>query len=497
MKKYILKPFIAMIIAVGMLFGCTDNGLELEVYDQLTPENFPQSDGDIQAALTAIYNDFGENWMRTYIHENNITVNELTTDMLISAWGGSWQDMDRFNWTPNSGVVKKLYFNYSKAVTKTTLLLDLLNNTEISNKDLQKRFIAEAKALRAYFALQLFDLYGPVPIVTDVEVATDITKIHQPSRPTSAEMVSFIETELKAAAADLPESYDSGTDYGRITKGAALTMLMKLYLHEKNFQKVEEVSAEILTLGYELLDNYNDVFSTETEGNSNKEIILAIPKIADGYGTSWFAVVLPQTPRYRPLSGVKINVWGGLKTPWSSYDRYEEGNDDRLGEAMVRYYFDTKGNWVDFRQETNAKAVGASPKKYQEDPDHLGNFQGNDIVRYRYADVLLARAEALNELNGPTADVVALVNQIRNRVNTTPIEETGWTKETMRDYILDERGRELFCEGHRRPDLIRHGKFIEKAHELGRMDAAPHHVLFPMPQALLDENPNIQQNPGY
>ncbi|MCL3779261.1 RagB/SusD family nutrient uptake outer membrane protein [Prolixibacteraceae bacterium JC049] len=497
MIKKIYIPFLTIALALFMCVGCSDNGLEPQNYDRLTPENFPQSDGDIEAALTAIYNDMGEYWAHRYIDNSQLIVNELPTDMLISAWGGGWQEKDRFLWTQNTGFVKSLYFGYSKAITKATLLLDLLNKSEIANEELKNRFIAEARTLRAYFALQLLDLYGPVPIITDVEIATDINTIYEPARPERSEIISFIETELTAAAESLPVRYDSGTDYGRLTKGAALTMLMKMHLLEKNFAKVEQVTSTITGLGYSLLDSYNDVFSTKTENNDNKEVILAIPKIADGYGTSWYAVVLPQTPRYRPLTGITVNIWGGLKTPWSVYDRYEEGNDDRLGEAMIRYYVDTKGNQVDFREQTNSKAIGASPKKYQEDPDHLGNFQGSDIIRYRYADVLLARAEALNELNGPTAEVVALVNEIRGRVNTTLIEETGWTKDSMRDFILDERGRELFCEGHRRQDLIRHGKFIETAHQIGRMDAADHHVLYPLPQALLDENSNVQQNPGY
>ena len=495
MKKYIIKPFLFISILVFTLTGC--EGLDPEVYDKLTPENFPGSDSDIEAAVTAVYNDMGETWMHVWLDDDHIAINELCTDELISAWGGDWQTKDRFLWTANDGFVKTIYFRYAKGITKATLLIDLLNNTSISNEDLQKRYIAEVRALRAYFGLQLYDLYGPVPMVTDPEIAKDVYSIHTPVRPSSEEVVSFLEEELLAAAEDLPSKYTTNADYGRITKGAALTMLMKLYLMEKNWTKVQDVTETIMGLGYALLDDYNDVFSVDTENNANTEVILALPKIADGYATTWYAVVLPQTPAYQSLTGISLSLWGGLKSPWSFYDTFEEGNDDRLGEAMVRYYYDTDGNWVDFREVSNSKAVGASPKKYQEDPDQLKYYQGNDIVRYRYADVLLARAEALNELNGPTSEVVGLVNQIRGRVHTSLIEESGWSKIDMRDYILDERGRELFCEGHRRQDLIRHGKLIEKAHELGRMDAAAHHVLYPLPQSLLDENSNIKQNDGY
>ncbi|BDD10697.1 hypothetical protein FUAX_31290 [Fulvitalea axinellae] len=495
--RNILNRTATALLAVGLAFTSCDD-LTPENFNQLTPDNFPKSVEDVEASITAIYNDFGTTWMHSYIDNRHIVVNTLCTDELISAWGGGWQQKDRFLWDENTGFVWDLYKDYTKGVTKATLLLDLLENTEISDENKKQRSIAEVKALRAYFAYQVYDMYGPLPLVTDIEVATDINKIHQEERPTAESVIGFIETELKAAIAKLPVEYSGEEDYGRITKGAAMTMLMRLYLHEKNFAKVAEITAEIQALGvYALLDNYNDVFSTATEGNGNTEVILAIPKIADGYGTSWFACVLPQKPKYRSVTGVNMNVWGGLKTPWEFYDKYEEGNDDRLGDALIRYYTDTDGNEVDYRTVDHTKAIGANPKKYREDPDHLGNFSGNDIVRYRYAGVLLARAEALNELNGPTAEVVGLVNQIRNRVNTTPISEDGWNKDTMRDYILDESGRELFCEGHRREDLIRHGKLVEKAHELGRLDAAEHHVLFPIPRKLMDENPNITQNPGY
>lgn len=498
MNKNIFKTFIWLLAIVFTLQACSEEGLSPENYDKLTPDNFPQTDADIQASVTSIYNSLGVTWVHRYIDNSHLVVSTLCTDELISAWGGEWQKKDRFLWTPTTYFVKNLYFTYTKGITNSTLLLDLLEKSEISNKDLQKRFIAEVRALRAYFAFQLYDLYGPVPIITDVEIATNITEIHKPERPSKEEIVSFVETELDAIKDDLPIVYSSNTDYGRITKGAVLTMLMKLYLHEKNFQKVKDITGEIEALNhYDLLASYDDVFSTKTENNENKEIILAIPKIADGYGTSWYACVLPQTPRYRPLTGITVNIWGGLKSPWEFYDTFEEDNDDRLGESLIRYYVDKDGNDVDFRAVVNGKAVGASPKKYREDPDHIGNWQGNDIIRYRYADVLLARAEAINEIDGPTQDVVDLVNRIRNRVHTTPIAATGWTKDTMRDYILAERARELFCEGHRREDLIRHGKLVEKAHALGRMDAAPHHVLFPIPQSLIDENPNVTQNPGY
>ena len=134
--------------------------------------------------------------------------------------------------------------------------------------------------------------------------------------------------------------------------------------------------------------------------------------------------------------------------------------------------------------------------KYSEDPEQKGSSQGNDFIVYRYADVLLSRAEALNEINGPSKEVTDLINQVRTRAHVSTLNWQNYTKETLRGFLLEERGRELYCEGHRRDDLIRHGKFIEKALEKG-VAAKPYHVLFPIPQSAMNENPNLVQNPGY
>ncbi|MNV92968.1 SusD family protein [compost metagenome] len=119
---------------------------------------------------------------------------------------------------------------------------------------------------------------------------------------------------------------------------------------------------------------------------------------------------------------------------------------------------------------------------------------------YRYSDVLLELAEAINEQNGPTSEAIGYVEQIRKRVglpNSIPASATAG-KEAFSDFILDERGRELFCEGHRRRDLIRHNKLISTAHEEGYITAQPYMVLFPLPQDILDESKGkIKQNPGY
>ena len=304
----------------------------------------------------------------------------------------------------------------------------------------------------------------------------------------------FMVKEIEESYRDLAV-VPSAADWGHFTQGAALTLLMKIYMGAKQFDKVNQVADEIIGLGtYELLPDYKAVFDINNEGVTHKEAIFVIGQTTSNakYAWTWFACVMPSSPLY---AGTYLKtIWGGLKMPWTFYDKYEE-QDKRL-ETIVRYYTDTDGNKVDYRQVDHPKATGAAPMKYSEDPEQKGERQSNDFIMFRYADVLLAKAEAMNELNGPSEEAIEWVNQIRRRANATEIKLVDFNKDTFRDFILDERGRELYCEGHRRDDLIRHGKYIEYARKDG-MDAKDYHILFPIPQKALNENSNLKQNPGY
>jgi len=136
--------------------------------------------------------------------------------------------------------------------------------------------------------------------------------------------------------------------------------------------------------------------------------------------------------------------------------------------------------------------------KYLPDRDAKGASHGNDIPEIRYADILLSRAEALNELNGPNQESINLINLIRNRAGLGNLNLADFeSKEALRDHILKERGWEFYSEGHRRMDLIRMNKFISGALERGKTNAKPFHVLFPIPQVVMDSDPSMVQNDGY
>jgi hypothetical protein len=135
--------------------------------------------------------------------------------------------------------------------------------------------------------------------------------------------------------------------------------------------------------------------------------------------------------------------------------------------------------------------------KFPPDPNAQGSQHGNDFPFIRYAEILLSRAEALNELNGSNQESIDLVNLIRNRAGLGDVTLASFgTKENLRDHIMDERRWEFWYEGKRRTDLLRTGKYIQSARDRGA-SADDKHKVFPIPQTEIDANKLLKQNPGF
>ena len=184
-----------------------------------------------------------------------------------------------------------------------------------------------------------------------------------------------------------------------------------------------------------------------------------------------------------------INFAAQFKIRSEFLELFEEG-DERL-DAFLFEYVNQAGDTVSLGEDD------VRSFKYPEDPDGTNSVTSNDLPLVRYADILLSRAEALNELNGPNQESIDLINQVRGAAGVDDIELTNFgSTQELRDFILDERGREFHTEFLRRQDLIRHGKFIEMAQQRGK-PAQDYHVLYPIPQSELDRNSNLEQNPGY
>lgn len=494
MKK--IKSILRVFIILLVITACEN--LEPQVFDRLSPNNYPQNAEDARTLVTGGYGILHQDswasfadvsWMSRFI------MNEATTDEFFSYWrGGVWETYRLFLWNSNSDhVTAKTYGPYIKAITNCVNIIAQLEPIDMDEK-LKLRYQAEMKGVMALLAYTMYDYYGPVPIVVDPEITLDPNTDYEPDRPTKEWMVNFIKNTAREAADGLPVSYDAA-DYGRITKGTALMVMLKLAMHEKNWTEAASVSEEIMDLGYQLEDSYISIFSVSNE--MNNEIIFALPAlVSDSRHNNWLAHVLPSA--YVEPDGIPVQKWGGYKVPWEMYDeKFTEPQDERL-EALWGS-INTADGMVDLRSYPDQWAQdGAIPYKYPADPASTGEAHGNDWIIYRYADVLLLRAEALNHLTPLSGEAIELVNDVRERSNASPVSASDFAGEdAFNDFILDERFRELFMEGHRREDLIRHGKYLSEAAKRGAAFTDESRLLFPIPQWAIDGNSKIKQNPGY
>jgi hypothetical protein len=390
-----------------------------------------------------------------------------------------------FNWDPTSVFFEQIWSQMYNAVLNSNMLLDNISLIKSIPQSREAEYIAEARFIRAAALAHLYRYFGAVPLIT-----TSKTQDLTPSRPTDDAFRTFIETELTAAAQDLPVKQALS---GQATKGAALAMLCKFYLNTLQWQKAADAAKGVMDLQtYGLFPTIETLFAVQNENNN--EYIFVYPCVNQYlYENDYMPHAFP--PNY-PIQSNWEN-FGAQIALYTSFVKSFDPADRRL-RMIITSYTDTKGVYHNLLQDTLGNPLNDSRSfKYTPDPDAQGQNNGNDIPVIRYADILLSRAEALNELNGPTQESIDLINQVRQRAGVYPIKLIDFgSKDALRDWLMKERSWELYGEGKRRDDLIRMNKFISGAVARGK-NARDYQVLYPIPQAEIDANPNLKQNPGY
>lgn len=501
-----------MAVLLGAGAGCS---LDVEVYDALGEENILNTEDDVKSAVTGIYHELrGGGWSAYNCAWGSLLTMQIgCTDECDCNW--NWDVQMDYLWKPETPDMGIFYSEMMPAITKATALMEKLKRVSIS-APMKRKYMAEVRCLRAMWAYDLYDLYGTVPIIVDAEIALspEKAKNYNPERPDVGWYVKFVEDELTEACENLPLAGNLAySEYGRMTKGIAQMYLLKLYMHEAGYErhwrgngekamywweKADKMADEIINSGqYSLQDDYMSIWSPDNQ--ANKEIIFPIPNFpVGGLGNCFLAHALPAD--YVSLNGIPLTKWGGFLVPWEFYDSYS-ADDLRRAALLASYWNGTR--MVDRRTEFVGKP-GAIPMKYQENLKTTGQWDASEYVIDRYAEVILAKAESLNELEGPTDKAKGYLHQIRRRafrnydsgMHKAEIDNIS-DKEAFREQILRERGWEFCWEGMRRPDLIRHGKLIENALARGKVMAERKHILYAIPQSACYENKNMTQNEGY
>lgn len=486
MKNIYRYPIILGALHLLISISACEDYLEEQVFTQFAPEGLLQTEAGIERVLIGAYDELQTNAFDG--RDIYITLNEFTTDIAIQSGGGFERTavlfLD-FQWDPALGTFSTIWGKFYRAVRNANSLLDNIDQVTSLSDEKLKQLRAEAVFIRASAYDYLYDFFGPVPLIT-----TAASLDFEVSKPTKQEFVDFMVTELRKAADGLPITQEL---YGRATKGAALALLCKFYLNNKDWQLSADVAQEIINLNqYGLFPEIENLFSVDNENNTEYIYVHpAVAQIGEGH------VYVPHAfPLGYPLLPNWENFAAQFRTPTSFVESFHP--DDRRLRMFLTEYTDVNGNFHEMvRDGEGAPLDDARSLKYTPDPNSNARWNGNDQPVIRYAEILLNRAEALNEINGPNQESIDLINMVRSRAGVPVILLSDYpVKESLRDHILAERGWEFFTEGKRRPDLIRHGKFISEAVARGK-NAQTHHQVFPIPLREIDSNPKLVQNDGY
>jgi hypothetical protein len=526
----------ALFAALSALAACDDGFLTEVPQDFIAPENFFQNEGDAIAAVNAAYATFinlqGEGLSSSqYVGRNFWMVTEYPTEVVTSRLSAGNERSMFGNFHPqfssSHGYLEGIWQAAYAGINRANVVIDRVPTVPM-DETRRNQVIAEAKFLRALHYYWLAGLFGGVPLA--LEETRTIQEEPLP-RATAQETWAQITKDLTEAAAVLPTSWGSA-DYGRATKGAALTLLGKAYLQSAamvpelsgNNQQAVMAFREVMTLGYALDPNYASLFDGTNE--RSREIIFSIQNVrAPGLGgriTEWFA------PRTSPaiFPGGAQNQ---LQAERPFYESYLPSDVRKEGTWLTS--FENAGKTITWawtsgiQSSSRYGSTGPVPDKYL-DLSGTEGAEEPDVILLRYADVLLSLAEAINEASGPTAEAYALVNQVRARAKVPPLTP-GLGKQAFENALYVERRWELALEMHGIFDMRRNWDFatslveanllaarsvaqggrnanaspftssVEKVTTDHSANIDPKWKLYPIPARACELNPALTQNPGW
>lgn len=544
MKRNGILYRLIVVWSLLFLFSC-DGFLKEDPRDGLDSDEAYRTVWDIYLnAVASLYNYVGgydnsqglQGTGRGVYDLNTFTTDEAIMPTRGGDWydGGFWQGLYLHKWGVDNDAIQATWEYLYKVVMLSNESVERIGKfAETHNDPVLFSYLAEVRAMRAMYYYYLMDLFGRVPLVLSASV--QMKEVVQSERK---EIFDFVVKELQEVASSLSENHSnqSGDYYGRITRPVVYFLLAKLALNAEVYtdndwtdgvrpngkeiyltvdgkrlnawQATVAYCDKITALGYRLEDRYETNFAVFNE--PSVENIFTIPMNKTLYTNQM--QYLFRSRHYNHAKAYGLSGENGSSAAIDAlqvfgYDTQEvDPRFDKCYFAGVVY--DLKGEvirldngsvleyhpWevaVDLSATPYEKTAGARMKKYEIDTNALkdGKLMENDIVLFRYADVLLMKSEA-KVRNGENGD--AELAQVRARVGAVPRPATLET-------LLDERMMEFAWEGWRRQDLVRFGKFTRAYSNRPQLpgEESGYTTVFPIPGKVLDMNKQLEQNKGY
>ena len=497
--------YAAFILAFA---SCTD--LSETVYEQSTSVNYYKNADNVTAVYLSVYGPLQDVWQENYFNLTEFSTDEALRPTRVQHGydGGQWIRMHRHEWLVDESRITDIWNKCFKGIGFANMALSDFKKLDFAALGVtmsRTQMEAELRGMRAFYYYMLCDMFGGVPIVETVGDPL------APPRNSRAEVVKYVEDEFHAVMNDLPVKGDKSS-YGKMTQGAACSILAKLYLNAQEWTGTARWSDciaacdEIISSGkYQLDVDWQDPFHYFNE--NSKENIFVVP-YDQLYATQMnyagrflhYAHMLTYLMAKPFSNGVctEIDFFSKFKSNDKRYQQWLVGPQYDYYGAPLPCVFDLLGqnlvlDPVIKSMEEGAENSGVRNVKFKMELNMTDYPQNNDVPVTRYADVLMTKAECLLR-TGNKPDALALINQVRARCFEDGDPDKVYTDITM-DEFLDERAREFAYECLRRQDMIRFGKFNDAWWDKKASD--PTKKLFPIPDSRVKANPNMEQNPGY
>ena len=537
-----MRKYLFIIAALTLLSSCLDENPRDRIEEE---EAINSANALYLNAVANLYNYIGghndceglQGTTRGVYDLQTFTSDEALLPTRGGDWydGGLWQSLFTHSWTPTETILEGTWNYLYKVIVLCNYSLYLLDSHRdlVSPLDLSA-YVAEVKALRAIYYCYLLDLFGSVPYVTDTEI--DMYSVRQLSR---SQIFNNAWNDLIESRRFLSSerSNQEGVYYGRITRPVVDFVLAKMALNAEIWYddvwtddereagsdillpcgELGEMTAwdaciyycdQVTQAGYQLETDYRENFSIYNE--ESIENIFTIPMDKGLYANEFSNLF--RSRHYNHGSALGLGAENGISATVSTVLTYGYGTGEVDRRFAYNFYADTvlvDGRTVyldngeplvyqplavkiDLTGSPYEKTAGARMAKYEVDRTAYndGKLQNNDIVLFRYADVLLMKSEA-KVRSGRNGDEE--LNQVRKRVGMP------YRKATL-DNLLDERLMELAWEGWRRQDLIRFDRYhlpYSSRPANPKEETTRYTIVFPIPQRAMNLNDQMAQNPGY
>jgi starch-binding outer membrane protein, SusD/RagB family len=523
MKKIFIYTALLGITTV-VIYSCKKGFLDRKPEGQFEVESYFNTEKRALEGTVGVYDPMG--WERTFdkmfwslgdgaTDDNNfgLSKDDGVPPLLGINGAADYSNVKNAAFSPAFEV---MYKGYYEGIYRANLMIKILSDPKTNiNATAKKRFIAEAKTLRALYYFMLVNYFGGVPLFTTPINPLDQSSIKLP-RSTAQQVWIQIEKDLTEAVVDLPLKSVTVTEnmIGRMTKGSAYALLAKSYLYQKKYTEAVTASNSVIALGeYSLNADYFDNFRQakpngpesifEIQHNNNATV---------DNGGGWGADAFDGS-----TGALKIDAcFGGYGQNRPSNDLYNAFDN---ADGRRKYVTATGGDVIDGITMCGSPIDGLSTPKFIMLGLNNPLVPRPDVspinrVLIRYADLLMMKAEALCAAASPTAtapaDAVTILMQVRNRASlTVPTQATfaGYTANQLLSFIRGERRREFGMEAWRLFDLRRWGadstkNALIRVGKISTTNAATAwkdaYLLFPLPQSEIDLSGGaVVQNPGY